>query len=141
MARFAVTDDIAVGEEELSESFVLASGPGGQNVNKVSSAVQLRFDAARSPSLPDDVRARLMALAGRRLTKDGVVIIVARNHRAQERNRAEARIRLFDLIRRAATPPKPRRPTKPTFASKRRRLDAKTARAKLKRNRSKVRED
>ena len=141
MARLAVTDDIAVGEDELSESFVLASGPGGQNVNKVSSAVQLRFDAARSPSLPDDVRARLMALAGRRLTKDGVVIIVARNHRAQERNRAEARIRLFDLIRRAATPPKPRRPTKPSFASKRRRLDAKTARAKLKRNRSKVRED
>ena len=141
MARYPVTDDISVGEEELSETFVLASGPGGQNVNKVSSAVQLRFDAARSPSLPDDVRARLMALAGRRLTKDGVVIIVARNHRAQERNRAEARIRLFDLIRRAATPPKPRRPTKPTFASKRRRLDAKTARAKLKRNRSKVRED
>ena len=141
MARFPVTDDIAVGVEELSESFILASGPGGQNVNKVSSAVQLRFDAARSPSLPDDVRARLMALAGRRLTKDGVVIIVARTHRTQERNRAEARIRLFDLIRRAATPPKPRRPTKPTFASKRRRLDAKTARAKLKRNRSKVRED
>ena len=141
MARFAVTDDIAVGEEELSETFVLASGPGGQNVNKVSSAVQLRFDAARSPSLPDDVRARLMTLAGRRLTKDGVVIIVARNHRTQERNRAEARERLFDLIRRAATPPKPRRPTKPTFASKRRRLDAKTARAKLKRNRSKVHQD
>jgi ribosome-associated protein len=141
MARLAVTDDIAVGEEELSESFVLASGPGGQNVNKVSSAVQLRFDAARSPSLAPDVRARLMALAGRRLTKDGVVIIVARNHRTQERNRAEARERLFDLIRRAATPPKPRRATKPSFASKRRRLEAKTARAKLKRNRSKVRED
>jgi ribosome-associated protein len=141
MARLAVTDDIAIGEEELSESFVLASGPGGQNVNKVSSAVQLRFDVARSPSLAADVRARLMALAGGRLTKDGVLIILARTHRAQERNRAEARERLFDLIRRAATPPKPRRPTKPPFASKRRRLEAKTARAKLKRNRSKVRED
>ncbi len=141
MARLTVTDDITVGEEELSESFVLASGPGGQNVNKVSSAVQLRFDVARSPSLAGDVRARLMALAGGRLTKDGVLIILARTHRAQERNRAEARERLFDLIRRAATPPKPRRPTKPTFASKRRRLEAKTARAKLKRNRSKVQDD
>jgi len=141
MARLAVTDGIAIDEEELSESFVLASGPGGQNVNKVSSAVQLRFDVARSPSLADDVRARLMALAGGRLTKDGVLIILARTHRAQERNRAEARERLFDLIRRAATPPKPRRPTKPTFASKRRRLEAKTARAKLKRNRSKVQDD
>jgi ribosome-associated protein len=141
MARLAVTDDIGVDDEELSESFVLASGPGGQNVNKVSSAVQLRFDVARSPSLPGDVRQRLMALAGRRLTKDGVLIILARNHLTQERNRAEARERLFDLIRRAATPPKPRRPTKPSFASKRRRLDAKTARAKLKRNRSKVHQD
>jgi len=141
MARLAVTDGIAIDDEELSESFVLASGPGGQNVNKVSSAVQLRFDVARSPSLADDVRARLMALAGGRLTKDGVLIILARTHRAQERNRAEARERLFDLIRRAATPPKPRRPTKPTFASKRRRLEAKTARAKLKRNRSKVQDD
>jgi ribosome-associated protein len=134
-------DGISVDEEELSESFVLASGPGGQNVNKVSSAVQLRFDVARSPSLPGDVRHRLMALAGGRLTKDGVLIILARNHRTQERNRAEARERLFDLIRRAATPPKPRRPTKPTFASKRRRLDDKTMRAKLKRNRSKVQDD
>jgi len=141
MARLVVTDGITVDEEELSESFVLASGPGGQNVNKVSSAVQLRFDVARSPSLASDVRARLMALAGGRLTKDGVLIILARTHRAQERNRAEARERLFDLIRRAATPPKPRRPTKPTFASKRRRLEAKTARAKLKRNRSKVQDD
>ena len=141
MARLPVTDGITVDEEELSESFVLASGPGGQNVNKVSSAVQLRFDVARSPSLAEDVRARLMALAGGRLTKDGVLIILARTHRAQERNRAEARERLFDLIRRAATPPKPRRPTKPTFASKRRRLEAKTARAKLKRNRSKVQDD
>jgi len=141
MARLPVMDGISVDEEELSESFVLASGPGGQNVNKVSSAVQLRFDVARSPSLPGDVRHRLMALAGGRLTKDGVLIILARNHRTQERNRAEARERLFDLIRRAATPPKPRRPTKPTFASKRRRLDDKTMRARLKRNRSRVQDD
>ena len=141
MARLSVTDAIAIDEDELSESFVLASGPGGQNVNKVSSAVQLRFDVARSPSLAGDVRARLMALAGGRLTKDGVLIILARTHRAQDRNRAEARERLFDLIRRAATPPKPRRPTKPTLASKRRRLDAKTMRAKLKRNRAKIQDD
>jgi len=141
MARLPVMDGISVDEEELSESFVLASGPGGQNVNKVSSAVQLRFDVARSPSLPGDVRHRLMALAGGRLTKDGVLIILARNHRTQERNRAEARERLFDLIRRAATPPKPRRPTNPTFASKRRRLDDKTMRARLKRNRSRVQDD
>ena len=141
MARIAVTEGIALDEDELSESFVLASGPGGQNVNKVSSAVQLRFDVAHSPSLPGDVRARLMALSGQRLTKDGVLVILARAHRTQERNRADAREKLFDLIARAATPPKPRRPTKPTKASRKRRLEAKTARAKIKRARAKVRED
>ena len=141
MPRIPITDTIALEEDELSESFVLASGPGGQNVNKVSSAVQLRFDVLRSPSLPDDIRARLMVLSGNRLTKDGVLLIVARAHRTQERNRAEARAKLAELITRAATPPKPRRPTKPTFASKRRRLDSKTARAKLKRTRGRVRED
>src|SRR5258706_5459738 len=99
MARLAVTDGISVDEEELSESFVLASGPGGQNVNKVSSAVQLRFDVARSPSLTGDVRDRLMALAGGRLAQDGVLIILARTHRAQELNPAHARARLFGLIR------------------------------------------
>ena len=107
----------------------------------VLSVHQLRFDVARSPSLADDVRTRLMALAGGRLSKDGVLIILARTHRTQERNRADARKRPFDLIRRAATPPKPRRPTKPTFASKRRRREAKTMRAKLKRNRSKLQDD
>ena len=141
MARIAVTDEIAIDEDELSESFVLASGPGGQNVNKVSSAVQLRFDVAHSPSLADEVKARLMALSGRRLTKDGVLVILARSHRTQERNRADARAKLFELITRAATPPKPRTPTKPPKASKRRRLEDKTARARLKRARGRVREE
>jgi ribosome-associated protein len=141
MPRLPVTAAISLDEDELSESFVLASGPGGQNVNKVSSAVQLRFDAAHSPSLPEDVRTRLMALSGRRLTKEGVLVILARSHRAQERNRTDARDRLFALIREAAIPPKPRRPTKPTRASRQRRLDAKTVRAKIKQARAKVRED
>ena len=141
MARIAVTQSISIGEDELEESFVLASGPGGQNVNKVSSAVQLRFDVARSPSLPGDVRARLCLLAGQRLTKDGVLVITARAHRSQERNRAEARERLVDLIRRAAKPPKPRRKTKPSKAVKRRRLEAKKIRANLKRTRGPVGED
>jgi ribosome-associated protein len=141
MARIAVTDTISIGEDELHESFVLASGPGGQNVNKVSSAVQLRFDVARSPSLDDAVRARLIGLAGQRLTKDGVLVIAARAHRSQERNRAEARDRLVELIRRAATPPKPRRATKPSKAAKRRRLESKKIRANLKRTRGPVRED
>jgi ribosome-associated protein len=141
MPRITITDDISIDESELSESFILASGPGGQNVNKVSTAVQLRFDVARSPSLTDDVRRRLIALAGSRLTKDGVLIIAAREHRSQERNRADAREKLFDLIRRAATPPKPRRPTKPTKASKRRRLDDKSVRGRLKRARASVREE
>ena len=141
MARITITDAISIGEDELQESFVLASGPGGQNVNKVSSAVQLRFDVARSPSLGDEVRARLSLLAGQRLTKDGVIVISARSHRSQERNRADARARLVDLIRRAAMPPKPRRPTKPTRASKERRLNSKIRRAKLKRNRGRVGDD
>jgi len=141
MARITITDAISIAEDELQESFVLASGPGGQNVNKVSSAVQLRFDVAHSPSLGDEVRARLSQLAGQRLTKDGVIVISARSHRSQERNRADARARLVELIRRAATPPKPRRATKPTRASKERRLDSKIRRAKLKRHRGPVRDD
>ena len=141
MARIPVTDNISVDEDELSETFVLASGPGGQNVNKVSSAVQLRFDLAHSPSIPGDVRVRALFLAGRRLTKDGVLVIDARSHRTQERNRAEARTRLFDLIARAAIPPKPRRPTKPTAASKRRRLDSKAKRARIKSTRGRVRDE
>jgi ribosome-associated protein len=141
MARIVVTPTISLNEEELEESFVLASGPGGQNVNKVSSAVQLRFDVARSPSLDEDVRARLSALAGQRLTKDGVLIIDARSHRSQERNRADARSRLVELIRRAAIPPKPRRATKPSKAAKRRRLETKKVRSRLKRTRGPFRED
>jgi ribosome-associated protein len=141
MPRITVTDAISIGDEELHESFVLASGPGGQNVNKVSSAVQLRFDVARSPSLDEAVRARLIALAGQRLTKDGILVLSARTHRSQERNRAEALERLVELIRRAAVPPKPRRATKPSKAAKRRRLDSKKIHSNLKRTRGKVRDD
>ncbi len=141
MARIAVTPSISIREDELHETFVLASGPGGQNVNKVSSAVQLRFDVAGSPSLDGDVRARLAHLSGRRLTKDGVLVITARAHRSQDRNRADARERLFDLIRRAAEPPKPRRPTRMPKAAKRRRLESKKIRSHVKRARGPVRED
>jgi len=100
-----ITDTISIDEAELTESFVRASGPGGQNVNKVSSAVQLRFDARHSPSLPNDVAVRLMRLAGKRVTKEGVIVIIAQQHRTQERNREDARERLFDLIRQAAVKP------------------------------------
>jgi ribosome-associated protein len=131
-----ITDTIALDDSELSESFVRASGPGGQNVNKVSSAVQLRFDARRSRSLPNDVATRLMRLAGSRLTKEGVIVIVAQAHRDQTRNRAEARERLFALIRQAAVRPKPRRATKVPKAQKRVRLEGKKRRSEIKRHRS-----
>jgi ribosome-associated protein len=127
-----VTDEIALEEREIEESFVRASGPGGQNVNKVSSAVQLRFNVAGSPSLPGPVRARLKALAGRRLTQDGVLVITAQRFRSQDQNRQDALERLVDLIRRAAVRPTPRRKTRPTLASKRRRLEAKGRRSDVK---------
>jgi ribosome-associated protein len=124
---------IAIDEREIGESFVRASGPGGQNVNKLSTAVQLRFDVRGSPSLPGDVKTRLERLAGTRLTRDGVLVIIAQRHRTQARNRQDALDRLVDLIRRAATPPVPRRPTKPTAASRERRIESKKRRAGLKR--------
>jgi ribosome-associated protein len=132
-----VTPSIAIDESELEESFVRASGPGGQHVNKVSSAVQLKFDIRRSPSLPNDVAVRLMKLAGSRLTQDGVIVIVAQAQRSQKRNREEARERLLELIREAAVRPQTRRPTKPTKASKERRLVSKDKRASIKAGRSK----
>ena len=118
---------------EVSESFVRASGPGGQNVNKLATAVQLRFDVRHSPSLPPDLRARLERLAGRRITRDGVLVIIAQRHRTQERNRDDARARLLELIRQAAVKPKLRRPTRPTAASRERRIEGKKRRAGVKR--------
>jgi ribosome-associated protein len=138
MALIVVTPGIAIQESELDESFVLSTGPGGQNVNKLATAVQLRFDVAHSSSLPDAVRTRLMRLAGSRLTKEGVLVLTAREYRSQERNREAARTRLIELIRHAAVEPKPRKKTRPPKAAKERRLDAKSRRGKLKRGRSRV---
>jgi ribosome-associated protein len=128
-----VTAKIALDEREIAEVFIRASGPGGQNVNKVASAVQLRFDARRSPSLPDDVRGRLQRLAGSRLTRDGVIVITAQRHRAQARNREDALARLLDLIRRAAQPPPRRRTTKPPASARERRIEGKKRRGGIKR--------
>jgi len=136
-----ITDTISLDEDEIEESFVRSSGPGGQNVNKLSTAVQLRFDVRRSRSLPNDVAIRLMKLAGNRLTKDGVLVIIAQNNRTQERNRAEARERLIELIREASVKPVPRRATKPTKASKAKRLEGKKRRADVKGMRGRVRMD
>ena len=127
-----VTEAIALDEREIEERFVRASGPGGQNVNKVSSAVQLRFDARHSPSLPNEVAVRLMRLAGKRVTKEGVIVIIAQQHRTQERNREDARERLVDLIRQAAVRPKPRRPTKVPKAQRKERLESKKHRSGIK---------
>ena len=127
-----ITDAIALDEREIEETFIRSSGPGGRNVNKLATAVQLRFDVRRSPSLPNDVAVRLIRLAGRRMTKDGVIVILAQRHRTQERNRQDALDRLVELIRQATVVPIPRRPTKPTKASKQRRLDSKKRRASIK---------
>jgi ribosome-associated protein len=131
-----VTRTIALQESELEETFVRASGPGGQNVNKVSTAVQLRFDAAHSPSLSEEVRARLLTLAGSRASSDGVITISAQRFRVQSRNRADAQEKLVELIREASHRPKPRKATRPTRASRERRLEGKKQRAGIKLGRS-----
>jgi len=134
-----VTERIAIDESELEITFVRSSGPGGQNVNKVATAAQLRFDAARSGSLPEDVRARLLARAGARATKEGVIVITARRFRTQERNRADAVERLLELVRGAARPPRVRRKTRVPRVARARRVEAKRRRATTKRLRGPVR--
>lgn len=134
-----ITANIAIDESEIQEEFVRSSGPGGQNVNKVASAVQLRFDVVNSATLPADVRRRLLQLAGNRVSKEGILTVTTSRHRSQRRNRQDALDQLVALIRQAAQKPKPRRKTKPTAASKRRRLEKKRQRSEIKRNRRPIR--
>jgi len=137
-----ITRTIAIDPREVAESFIRSPGPGGQNVNKVATAVQLRFDVRHSPSLPEAVRARAEHLAGRRLTKDGVLVITAARFRSQERNREDALARLVELLREATRRPTPRTPTRPGLGAKRRRVDDKTRRGAIKKlRRSKPGED
>ena len=134
-----ITPWLAIDDDEIQERFVRASGPGGQHVNKTSTAVELRFDVRGSPTLPEDVKARLEKLAGSRLTQDGVLVLFSQAARSQEMNRQDARTRLADLIRRATVRPKTRRPTKATYASKLKRLESKTRRSGVKSLRGKPR--
>jgi len=136
-----VTPSVTIPDSDLSFAFVRASGPGGQNVNKVSSAVQLRFDMAGSTALSESVKTRLRALAGRRVTDDGALLIIARNQRSQDHNRREALERLAELVRQALVVPKTRRATKPTRASRERRLESKSHQQQAKKRRSRVRWD
>lgn len=136
-----ITPTLFIREDEIEEAFIRASGPGGQHVNKTSSAVQIRFDARRSPSLPNDVAIRLMKLAGQRLTSEGVIVITAQNQRSQARNREDALSRLVEMIREASVRPERRRPTKPTRASKERRLEGKSRTSTIKAKRQKMRAD
>jgi ribosome-associated protein len=141
MAKIAIIPSLSIDDSEIEERFVLSSGPGGQNVNKVASAVELRFDVAHSPSLADHVRARLAALAGRRMTKGGVLVLHGRRFRDQQRNREDVRARLFELLAQANLEPKRRRPTKPPRAAKEKRLQEKKIRSRLKRERTKAIDD
>ena len=136
-----ITSSIFLDEGEILFEFIRASGPGGQNVNKVASAVQLRFDVRGSPSLPDDVRQRLIHLAGRRITEEGILVLEASRYRTQEQNREEALQRLMNLIRAAAVKPRPRRQTRPTLASQQQRLAQKKQRGAVKRQRQRVVDD